>query len=171
LLFNTPLEQVGMRIELVKTLHSELGNGRLDQAHITLLDRFAQALGLTPNDLAITTPLPEVQRYMQLLHRLFIDSDYLTALGAETAVEVTAASEFKYFYPGLRKYSCFQDDDLIFFKLHLQEEQCHGQWLLEAVEKTAHSPEDRAKVLAAARETADAWHAFWRGLYKEVFGQ
>ena len=171
LLFNTPLEQVEMRIELVKTLHSELGNGHLDQAHITLLNRFAQALGLTPSDLDATTPLPEIQRYMQLLHRLFIESDYLVALGAETAVEVTAASEFKYLYPGLRKYSYFQDNDLIFFKLHLQEELSHGQWLLEAVEKTAQSPEDRAKVLAAARETADAWHAFWRGLYREVFGR
>lgn len=171
LLFNTPLEQVQMRIELVKTLHSELGNGQLAQAHITLLDRFTQALGLTPNDLDATTPLPEVRKYMQLLHRLFIESDYLTALGAETAVEITAVSEFKYFYPGLRKYSFFQDDDIFFFKFHLQEEQCHGQWLLDAVEKTAQSPEDRARVLAAAWETADAWHAFWRGLYREVFGR
>lgn len=171
LLFHTPLEQTQMRIELVKTLYSELGNGQHDQAHLALLDRFAQALGLPPADLAATTPLPEVQRYMRLLHHLFMDSDYLVALGAETAVEVTAASEFKYLYPGLHKYSCFHEDDLIFFKLHMQEELTHGQWLLQAVEQTARTPEDRARVLAAARETADAWHTFWLGLFQAVFGR
>jgi len=171
LLYKTPLEQVEMRIELVKTLHSELGNGHLAQAHITLLDRFAQALSLTPGDLDATIPLPEVRRYMELLHRLFIDSDYLTALGAETAVEITAASEFKYFYHGLMKYLFFKEDDLLFFKLHLQEEQCHGQWLLAAVEKTVRTPEGQARIQTAARETADAWHVFWRGLYREVFGR
>jgi len=51
LLYKTPVDQIGMRIELVKTLHSELGSGRSERAHVRLLDRFANALGLSEAEL------------------------------------------------------------------------------------------------------------------------
>jgi len=169
LLYKTPVEQVGMRMELVKTLHSELGSGRIDRAHIRLLDRFARALRLSEEELDRTRPIAEVEEYMRTLHRLFIESDYLVALGAELAVEKTAASEFKYLYPGIKKYLWFHEDDLEFFTLHLKEEECHGAWLIEAVQRTARTSSDFEKVAAGARETADAWHGFWLGLHREVF--
>ena len=170
LLYKTPVDQVGMRIELVKTLHSELGSGRIDRAHISLLDRFARALKLSEEELDRTRPIAEVEAYMGTLHRLFIESDYLVALGAELAVEKTAASEFKYLYPGIKKYLWFHEDDLEFFTLHLKEEECHSAWLIEAVQHTAKTSSDFEKVAAGARETADAWHGFWLGLHREVFG-
>lgn len=170
LLYKTPVDQVGMRIELVKTLHSELGSGRIERAHIRLLDRFARALGLTEEELDRTQPIAEVEAYMRTLHRLFIESDYLVALGAELAVEKTAASEFKYLYPGIKKYLWFHEDDLEFFTLHLKEEECHGAWLIEAVQRTARTSSDFDRVAAGARETTEAWHGFWLGLHREIFG-
>jgi len=169
LLYHTPVDEIDLRIELSKTLFSELGSGRQDCAHITLLTRFAKALGMNDLELAGVTPSPVVRTYMDVLRRLFMQSGYLAALGSEAAVEVTAISEFRYLYPGLQKYSVFNEDDLVFFKLHLNEEACHGQWLLQAVAKTAKSEQDQQTVLAAALETADAWHAFWLGLYPLVF--
>lgn len=169
LLYRTPLDQVEMRIELVKTLHSELGSGSLERAHITLLNRFANALGLTETELEQTIPIPEVQAYMEVLHHLFTEEDYLTALGAEMAVEVTASSEFHYLYPGVKKYPSFCEKDIEFFYLHSKEEECHGTWLIQAVHKTAHSAEDHEKVAAGARATVKAWHEFWQGLYREMF--
>ena len=65
------------------------------------LERFAVAVGLDETDLERISPLPEVAEYLAALYRLFIEADYLAALGAELAVEVTAAAEFRYFYPGL----------------------------------------------------------------------
>jgi pyrroloquinoline-quinone synthase len=169
LLYSTPVEEVEMRVELAKTLHSELGDGRPEQAHIRLLERFAGALGLGRAALDRTVPIAEVTEYLLVLHRLFIESDYLTALGAELAVEVTAAAEFRYFYPGLAKYKEFRARDLAFFKLHLEAEECHGDWLTEAVRRTARTEADLDRVAAGARTTADAWHAFWQGMYREVF--
>jgi pyrroloquinoline quinone (PQQ) biosynthesis protein C len=134
-----------------------------------LLNRFALAAGLTEVELDRTAPIPEVTTYLTVLHRLFNEADYLTALGAELAVEMTAASEFRYFYPRLAKDQRFQEEDIAFFKLHLQEEREHGDWLVAAVQKTAHSPADEEKVAAGARETAEAWHDFWEGMYREVF--
>src|SRR5881396_2713391 len=156
LLYKTPVDALEMRVELAKTLHSELGSGCAEQAHSRLLERFAAAVGLSPDALDQTLPVPEV-------------AEYLTALGSEMAVEITAASEFRYFYPGLTKYQSFSTHDLVFFEMHLEAEECHSAWLTQAVEKTACTHADRERVAAGARTTADAWLAFWQGLYREVF--
>ncbi len=171
LLYRTPVDEVEMRVELIKTLHSELGSGSIERAHVRQLERFAGALGLSEADLSQTRPLPEVESYLQVLGRLFMETNYLVALGAELAVETTAASEFQYLYPGLQKYPDFTAEDLVFFELHVQEEQQHSNWLVEAVRKTAGSPAALAQVAAGARETAEAWHEFWKGLYRSVFDQ
>ncbi len=169
LLYHTPVEQLEMRIKLAKTLHSELGSGSIDQAHLTLLNRFAATLGLTKDELDQTIPVPAVKAYLEVLRRLFLESDYLTALGSELAVEITAEAEFRYLYPGLKKYPEFSDHDLEFFILHVKEEECHGNWLVTAVQQTARSESDYERVAAGARETAEAWHEFWQGLYQQVF--
>jgi len=169
LLYRTPVDELEMRVELAKTLHSELGNGRSDRAHIRLLERFAGAAGLHSMDLARTVPLPEVADYLELLGRLFVEADYLIALGAELAVEVTAAAEFQYFYPGLLRSGEFSAHDLVFFELHLEAEEDHGAWLADAVRKTARSQADFDQVTRGARATADAWEVFWKGIYRHVF--
>ncbi|WP_447972442.1 TenA family transcriptional regulator [Nitrospira sp. Kam-Ns4a] len=171
LLYHTPLEQVEMRSRLIQTLHSELGSGCVERAHISLLNRFARAAGLTEDDLTRTVPVAEVQRYLDLLSRLFTQSSYLVALGAEMAVEITAGAEFRFFEPTLKKYYHFAPDEIEFFTLHLSEEDCHSAWLIEAVQRTARTQADLDLVAAGARETADGWLAFWNGIYREVFAR
>jgi len=168
LLYRTPVEELEMRAQLAKTLDSELGSGRSEQAHIRLLERFADAVGLSRADLRRSSPIPAVEEYLRVLHRLFTQEDYLAALGSELAVEVTAASEFRYFHPGLLQYQRFSPDDLVFFELHLKTEEDHGHWLADAVRKTTKSRSDRDRVAAGARTTADAWHRFWEGMHHAV---
>jgi len=169
LLYRTPVDLVDMRIELIKTLHSELGGGNPQRAHIRLLEKFTTSLDLDEVELHRTVPIPEVVWYLRLLHRLFIEGDHLTALGAELAVEITAGSEFLFLYPGLKQHPDFNEDTLIFFKLHLNEEQCHSAWLIDAVHRTARTQDDYERVAAGARETAAGWHRFWGGVHREVF--
>ena len=97
-----------MRTELAKTLFSELGSGSPDRVHIRQLERFASSIGLQPQELHCTVPIPDVTTYLDTLRRLFLDSGHLTALGAALAVETTAASEFEYFVPGLEQYERFR---------------------------------------------------------------
>ena len=169
LLYHTPIHEMEMRTELAKTLYSELGSGSPDRVHIRQLERFASSIGLQPQDLQGIVPIAEVTTYLDTLRRLFLHSGHLTALGAALAVETTAASEFRYFVPGLEQYEQFHHGELEFFTLHLAEEQHHGNWLVEAVHKTARSEEDLQRVAAGARETADAWLEFWAGMYRMVF--
>ena len=169
LLYHTPIQEVAMRTELAKTLYSELGSGSPEHVHIRQLERFAYSIGLTPKDLEDTEPIPEVTMYLDTLRRLFLRSSHLTALGAELAVETTAVSEFQYFFTGLQQYGQFNRRDLAFFELHVAEEEVHGQWLIDAVRKTAKSDEDLFEVAGGAREVADAWLEFWDGMYRAVF--
>ncbi len=171
LLCGTPIDELDVRVELVKTLYSELGSGSTERAHVRQLERFGEALGTLPSDLRAVEPAPEVAAYLRLLNGLFTGSDYLAALGAELAVETTAASEFRYFYPGLQRYPEFTAEDLAFFELHVTEERNHSDWLLSAVRKTATTPEAIARVAAGARSTVAAWDEFWKGVYREVFGE
>lgn len=169
LLYHTPIHEMEMRTELAKTLYSEMGSGSPDRVHIRQLERFASSIGLQQQDLQCTVPISEVTTYLNTLRRLCFDSDYLTALGAALAIETTAASEFEYFVPGLEQYEQFNPGELEFFTLHLAEEQHHGNWLIEAMRKTARSEDDLHRVAAGARETADAWLAFWAGIHRMVF--
>ena len=169
LLYHTPIHEMEMRTELAKTLYSELGSGSPDRVHIRQLERFAASIGLRPCDLLDTVPIPEVATYLDTLRRLFLHSGHLTALGAALAVETTAASEFRYFVPGLEHYAPFHPGEVEFFTSHLAEEQLHGTWLIEAVRRTARSDDDFQRVAEGARETADAWSAFWTGIYRMVF--
>jgi pyrroloquinoline-quinone synthase len=171
LLSRTPVDELEMRVQLVKTLYSELGSGRSEQAHIRLLERFAVAVGLDETDLERISPFPEVAEYLGVLYRLFIEADYLSALGAELAVEITAAAEFQYFYPGLLRYNQFSPDDLVFFALHVEAEDDHGRWLADAVRKTAKSSGDLKRVATGARTTVEAWQGFWEGVYRGVFSE
>lgn len=169
LLYRTPIDQLDMRIELAKTLYSELGSGSPDRVHIRRLQRFAYSIGLHDWDLEETEPISEVASYLDTLHRLFFDVDYLLALGAELGVETTATSEFRYFYPGLQKYGIFPREDLEFFELHLREEAQHSDWLLQAVQHTVKTCQDLDQVSRGAWEAADAWNIFWDGMYRYVF--
>lgn len=169
LLYHTPIHEVDMRVELAKTLYSELGSGSPDRVHIRHLERFACAVGLSRRDLDDTIPLPEVTIYLDTLRRFFLHSGYLTALGAELAVETTAVSEFRCLSAGLQRYERFDRQDVAFFESHVAEEQDHSDWLIEAVRKTVRSERDFHQVVLGARETADAWFEFWAGLYRAVF--
>ena len=169
LLYYTPIECVEMRAELAKTLYSELGSGLPECMHIRQLERFAHSIGLHPKDLEDTEPIPEVTMYLEILRRFFLHSSYLTALGAELAVEATAASEFQYFFSGLQQYERFTRRDLEFFETHVAEEKIHCQWLVDAVRRTAKSDNDLFEVINGARKIADAWLEFWGGMYRAVF--
>ncbi|MCA9471364.1 MAG: iron-containing redox enzyme family protein [Nitrospirales bacterium] len=169
LLFQTPVEELEMRVELTKTLYSELGSGTVTQAHICHLERFAAAAGIDIDELRLTRPIPENRHYLDILRHLFLEAGYLQALGAELAVETTAVSEFRFFLPGLKKYPRFTEQDLTFFSMHLEEEIAHSDWLITAVQKTAQTPEKLALVVSGARTAADGWDAFWTGMRRAVF--
>ena len=105
-----------MRVELAKTLYSELGNGSPSHAHIRHLERFARSTGVTQANLKATQPVPEVQQYLDLLQHLFVEAGHLQALGAELAVENNRRIRISILYTWLTEISpvYFAGPDFLF---------------------------------------------------------
>jgi len=169
LVANTPDEQEDVRLELVKTLHSELGYGKKQAIHLNQLRKFTKKLGLSEEYLNQVKLIPEVKNYIEDLRNLFGVSDFRESIGAEFGVEVTAYPEFTYLYPGLKKYKEFTDDDINFFKLHLVEEKLHGDWMTDAITNLGASGQDRELIRSGALKTIKSWGKFWDGMYRFVF--
>ncbi len=167
LIYNTPPTEA-VRMELLKTLWSEMGYGKDEAIHLNLLRQFTTRLGLSEHDLQQVTPIPEIKNYIDYLGTIFLTGDYREAIGAEFGVETTAADEFTYLYPGIKKYENFSAADIHFFAFHLIEEQQHGSWLAEAVEKIARTPEDEVFIRKGALEAGKLWGEFWEGMYRYV---
>lgn len=169
LVANTPDEQEDVRLELVKTLSSELGYGNKQAIHLNQLRKFTKKLGLSEDYLGQVELIPEVKNYIKDLRYLFGDADFRESIGAEFGVEVTAYPEFTYLYPGLKKYKEFADDDINFFKLHLVEEKLHGDWMTEAITNLGTTEQDRELIRSGALKAIASWGKFWDGMYEYVF--
>ncbi len=169
LIFNMPMKEEDIRLELVKTLYSEMGYGNKKAVHLNLLKKFTDALGLNSEELMTASACPKIQAFNEGLRDLFVKSDYRVALGAEFAIEIIAAPEFTYLYPGVKKYKEFSDLDIIFFKFHLEEEQLHGDWLTEAVKNLLKTDEEKKLVWQGAHEAVALWGQMWEVMMEEVF--
>lgn len=171
LIYNTPSNQGAMRLELIKTLYSEMGYGKEENIHLNLLRRFTTALGINEEELQTVTPTPKVAAYIEGLDELFTRSDFRKAVGAEFGVEVTAALEFTYLSPGIEKYKQFTKQDIYFFPFHLAEEELHSDWLTQAVLNICQTEEDLALIREGALKAADLWGEFWEGMEAYVFAE
>ena len=169
LIYNTPDSEEEVRLELVKTLYSELGYGQKQGIHLNLLRKFTAALNISEQELNEAEIIPEVEQYIRELGEIFLKADYREAIGAEFGVEITAATEFTFLYPGVKKYLWFSPEDIVFFKFHLAEEKKHGDWLTEAVSKIVVKDEDRRLVERGALRAAELWNQFWIGMDRYVF--
>jgi len=138
---------------------------------LNLLRQFTAALGMTEADLQAVEPIPEVRTYIERLDELFARGDYRKALGAEFGVEITAGLEFSYLCPGVEKYPEFSKQEIYFFTFHLIEEQLHGDWLSQAVEKLCKNSDDEVKIREGALTAAALWDDFWKGVERFVFAE
>lgn len=168
LIYNTPVELEDTKLELIKTLYSEMGYGKKQGVHLNLLRNFTSALGISEEDLKSVQPIPEVKGFIEKLTDLFANRDYRESIGGEFAIEVIAAPEFTYLYPGIQQYD-FSPEEIIFFKFHLAEEELHGDWLTEAVRQMVKTQEDFDLVKVGAQQAEQLWADMWDGIYREVF--
>lgn len=169
LIYNTPVDLEETKLELIKTLYSEMGYGKREGVHLNLLRKFTTALGISDEDLKAIKPIPEVKSFIEDLTELFANRDYRESIGGEFAIEVIAAPEFTYLYPGVQQYDQFTPEEIIFFKFHLAEEELHGDWLTEAVKQMVKNQEDFDLVTKGAKQAEALWASMWEGLYREVF--
>jgi len=143
------LETGAARDAVTRVLDDETDDGA---SHADLFDRFATAIGATPN----SAPTAATRRLVDTLDRLVAKSP-ATGLGGLLAYEVQSSEVSREKAAGLRRHFGIDGDGTAFWDTHADLDERHCAWLSEAVER---SGADAGAVAPAVREAADAWWAF-----------
>lgn len=118
--------------------------------HLELFDRFADALGATPQP-----PSPATADLLSTYAGLAAES-VTSGLAGFLAYESQAAEVAATKADGLRRHYGLTDAALAFWDHHAAVDTSHDAWLRDALATTADDP---VAVLTASRQAADSWWA------------
>ncbi|HEX7279832.1 MAG TPA: iron-containing redox enzyme family protein [Solirubrobacterales bacterium] len=155
-----PLDRQSLA-ELGDVLHEELGRGQESRVHSRLFERFAAAVGLTPDDLRIdpTDVLPGVSRYVAELERAFGEGSRAQALAAYVFLETSAVDTYGPLVQVLISLG-YSAEDVEFFELHAGVEPEHAAAAEAMLQRHGVAPED-PEARAETEKLAELWRAFW----------
>lgn len=170
------------RVECVKNLYSEYGNGRADKAHLVLLETFLVDLltrlsgsPVAVEDIRESTPLPSTHAFSQGQRELFTAHDQRIVQGALLAQEHLAYSMLTRLYEGVRNYkSLYRTDDEFheaceYFYIHIGEAEKEHK--LEAITSTlgvCKDSTDLAVATGAFDQFVQLTARYWQGVADEM---
>ena len=152
----------------VRAVYQESVDEEMDpnDPHINILLRFGEAMGLDPEQVKRSKPLPTTQA---LLDWLFILSRHRSMVeviaGAQIGIEAQPPQLYGDIVPALKeKYGC-TDEQIAYFPVHVEADTEHGSRAYALVEKYARSEEQRQRAILAAREGAEKRWLYIDGIY------
>jgi pyrroloquinoline-quinone synthase len=153
---NCPLLPV--RQQLLENLVEE---ERGQENHPELWLRFAEALGVSREEVATAAPLPETTALVETFRQLTWERSYLAGTAALLAYEAQIPAVATAKIDGLKKFYGITDQrGLAFFQVHLQADRWHaesGRQILRQYLTSEHADEVRAAC-------TQALEALWRML-------
>lgn len=134
--------------------------------HPALWKQFAQALGLSDDDLAAAAPLPATRQLVETFTDLCRNRPYYVGLAALHAFESQVPAIAAVKIEGLRRFYGIDDPTAYeFFSVHEKADVRHSAEEWKLIERAADTPEKQAEVLAATRAACDALWAFLDNVY------
>jgi pyrroloquinoline-quinone synthase len=153
------------QVLLENLIDEELGA----ENHPELWLKFAEALGLTRDEVIAATPLPAAKALVETFDNLSRDLPLSAGLSAlyvyESQVAEVAAAKIDglqrfYGFPQATQDGCHTDkakaDGIKFFTVHRDADPYHAQAVAQLIERHDTRPEDRAIALAAGRTALKA---------------
>lgn len=150
------------KIVLVSNIWEELGEGREEDSHVSILGKFLSDMGETvgPGDI-----LPETKAYLDLMQRI-TRRDFYSALGAlGPANEYLLKLEYSRMfmsYGELKRRIPLPEGK--FFQVNLDADESHSEKLFRLIESSADTEEKRERVREGSRMALDARLVFYEGL-------
>lgn len=175
-------EDLAARVECVRNLYSEYGNGDATKAHLVLLENFFADLltrlsnaSVSPANVRGAKPLPSTEAFSAGQREMFSSSDQRTVQGALLAQEHLAYSMLTRLYEGVRNYKSVYETDEAFheaceyFYVHIGEaEKEHKAEALVSAAAVCHSEADLEVVTAAFKRFADLTAEYWAGVHSAM---
>ncbi|NEW77724.1 iron-containing redox enzyme family protein [Streptomyces rhizosphaericus] len=170
------------RVECVKNLYSEYGNGDASKAHLVLLESFLADLlsrlkgsQVSAEEIRSARPLPTTTEFSSGQRALFQSDDQRTVQGALLAQEHLAYSMLTRLYEGVRNYkSVYETDDDFheaceYFYVHIGEaEKDHKAQAVTSAALVCQDEKDLAVVTEGFTRFVDLTAGYWRGVSAEM---
>jgi pyrroloquinoline quinone (PQQ) biosynthesis protein C len=172
-------EDLIARVECVKNLYSEYGNGDASKAHLVLLEEFFNDLltrmageSVTMNDVRAEQALPSTTAFSEGQRALFTDPDQRVVMGALLGQEHLAYSMLTRLYEGVRHYKALwpQEDDFHeaceYFYVHIGEaEKEHKREAVISAAEVCRNDEDFSVMRRGFDTFLNLTADYWNGVH------
>lgn len=156
------------KLWLAKVLVDEYGEGSEGKDHSTMYARFLSAAGGEPERVRDASVPPPAHRFISEHRRIVSEEPFLVGLGAVgPGHEWAIPKMFDAVIPGLRRAG-FNEDEIAYFTLHVEQDDDHGAWLEEALAQYASTSEAQEQIRRGAIASLEARYAFWEGVQRQV---
>lgn len=160
------------RMPIVENLWEEHGEGKIEQSHRILYNKFAASLGLTVEHLDQVEPLATTRICCENLINLCHDGHFLESLGAlGPGTEFFTNEEYSIIEQGLKKYDFLTDEDVNFWTVHISLDEDHYSEMIDAVRPWANNLENKYLIKSGAKKAIDLEVLFWDGLEDNLPGR
>ena len=153
---------------LAKVLVDEYGERSEGEDHAWHYRRFMNAAGIQPGTEDTFALHPQVVGFIREHYRICTEEPFLVGLGAlGPGHEWSIPAMFTLAVAGLRKAG-FDEKDIEYWTMHLEQDQDHGAWLEEALANYCTTPETQAQIRRGALLSLDAREKFWWGVMDKI---
>ena len=156
------------KLWLARVLIDEYGESSEGKDHAVLYAQFLRSCGSTvPEEPGRRVPGPAFD-FIREHRRIVGEEPFLVGLGAVgPGHEWAIPKMFHAVIPGLRRAG-FAEEEIQYFTLHVEQDQDHGAWLEEALERFATDATSRALIRRGAMLSLEARGRFWSGVQRAV---
>lgn len=173
--FTTYLEMLLLRAPsseakswIAKVLVDEYGEGSEGKDHAELYREYLRATGGAPGEELRTALHPAITGFVAEHLRICREEPFLVGLGAiGPGHEWAIPRMFDRVIRGLRRAG-FAEGEIGYFTLHVQQDEDHGAWLEEALERYAGEPEGQAQIERGTLLSLAARARFWSGVEDKI---
>ncbi|MDC1142355.1 iron-containing redox enzyme family protein [Planctomycetota bacterium] len=166
LLINAPDSEA--KCWLAKVLVDEYGERSDGEDHAEHYAKFMHATGIEQGQEDCVPLHPEVIHFIREHYRLATEEPFLVGLGAlGPGHEWSIPGMFDLAVQGLRKAG-FNEKEIEYWTLHLEQDQDHGEWLEEALVKYCGDETNRELIRRGALASLDARERFWWGVTDKI---
>lgn len=153
---------------IAKVLVDEYGEGSEGKDHAELYREYLAAAGAEPDELFATKLHHDVVGFIDEHLRLCTQEPFLVGLGAVgPGHEWSIPHMFPLIVRGLSRAG-FTDEEILYFKLHMEQDEDHGAWLEEALELYAGTKQAQEQIERGAMLSLQARTRFWTGVQRKI---
>jgi pyrroloquinoline-quinone synthase len=156
------------KLWLAKVLVDEYGEGSEGKDHSEMYARFLIASGGSPHTVKTERVPRPAHAFISEHRRIVSEEPFLVGLGAVgPGHEWAIPKMFDAVIPGLRRAG-FDEHEIAYFTLHVEQDDDHGSWLEEALAQYATTDEARQQIRRGALGSLEARYRFWEGVQREI---